>query len=100
MPITQWPERFMKNWDPKRDFSYAMLHAERLTIILCDELICEALWEQARKHPERRDVLDRYLERAESRCKHMQERITTTGDRLLARLHGEANQDQEARKAG
>ena len=41
-----------------------MLHAERLTQILTDEAICELLLEQAMRHPEREDVLERYLERA------------------------------------
>src|SRR5690606_15597666 len=56
-PITEWPEAFLKNWNPKRDFAFALLHAERLTRILFDEADAELLWEQARRHPERRDVL-------------------------------------------
>ena len=63
-----------------------MLHAERLTRILSDEVICETLLEQARRHPERREVLERYVERAEPRCRYLAEEITTTGGRLLASL--------------
>lgn len=85
-PITQWAERFAKNWDPKRDFAFAMLHAERLTRILCDEAIGEILWAQAQKHPERREVLERHLERAEPRVRFLLDEITSTGDRLLAKL--------------
>ena len=29
-PLAEWPRQFLKNWNPKRDFAYAMLHAERL----------------------------------------------------------------------
>ncbi len=86
-PLTEWPNSFLKDWDPKRDFSCAMLHAERLTRLLADEVICEILLDQAVKHPERADVLERYLERAEPRCAHLQNVITTTGNRLLAKLN-------------
>lgn len=85
-PVTQWPSQFMKDWNPKRDFAYAMLHAERLTRILVDEAIGELLFEQAKKHPERREVLERHLERAEPRCRFLLDEITTTGDRLLHQL--------------
>jgi hypothetical protein len=84
--IAEWPDRFLKNWDPKRDFAFAMLHAERLTRILADELTTEILLEQSTRHPERREVLERYLERAEPRCRHLADVITTTGDRLLEQL--------------
>lgn len=85
-PIAEWPTEFLKNWDPKRDFAYAMLHAERLTRILADETICKILLEQTRKHPERREVLVRYLERAEPRVRALAKDITTTGAGLLSRL--------------
>ena len=78
--------RTLKDWDPKRDFSPAMLHAERLTMLLADKAICEVLLEQARSHPEREEVLVRFLERAEPRAHNLHQIITTTGDRLLRRL--------------
>jgi hypothetical protein len=103
-PLTEWPSRFLKNWNPKTDFAFAMLHAERLTKLLADEAICEVLLAQAKAHPERRDVLERYLERAEPRCRYWADEITTTGARLLADLTGaDANTDgadKFARKAG
>ncbi len=85
-PISAWPQRFLKDWDPKRDFAYAMLHAARLTELLADEAVCELLLEQARRHPERRAVLERYLERAEPRCRYLVDQITSTGQGLLERL--------------
>lgn len=85
-PISAWPGQFRGNWDPKRDFAHAMLHAERLIRILADQSICEVLLAQARKHPERRELLERYAERAEPRCRFLHEEITTTGQRLLDRL--------------
>ena len=85
-PIAEWPDRFLKNWDPKKDFAYAMLHAERLTKLLADEVIGETLLLQAQAHPDRREVLERYLERAEPRSRFLHDEITTTGARLLRKL--------------
>ena len=85
-PITEWPEAFLKNWNPKRDFAFAMLHAERLTRILFDEAAAEILFEQAKAHEDRRPLLERWLERAEPRARHMLDEIQSSGDRLLATL--------------
>jgi hypothetical protein len=86
VPMPQWREALTKQWDPKRDFALAMLHAERLTRLLADEAIAEILLEQAAAHPHRRDVLERWLDRAELRARALHEEITTTGERLLSRL--------------
>ena len=85
--MSAWPRRFFKNWDPKRDFSFAMLHAERLTQIMVDEAVCEMLLDQSNAYPERRALLERYLEQAEPRCRHLHDVITSTGDRLLSTLN-------------
>lgn len=85
-PISQWKHAVTADWNPKRDFAYAMLHAERLTKILTDASICEVLLEQTRRHPERGEVLERYLVRAEPRCRFLLDEIQTTGSELLARL--------------
>jgi len=85
-PLTEWPKAVWKDWNPKRDFSFAMLHAERLTRLLADERIATILWEQGQRHPERRLLLERYLERAEPRARFLHDEITTTGARLLAEL--------------
>jgi hypothetical protein len=86
-PVTAWAQRFMRDWDPKRDFAYAMLHAERLMKLLVDEAIAGILLKQVKAHPDRRPVLERWLERAEPRGRFLYDEITTTGDRLLAKLH-------------
>jgi hypothetical protein len=86
VPIGEWGTEFTKNWDPKRDFAYAMLHAERLIRLLIDEAIAEILLTQAKEHPGRTEVLERWLEKAELRSKHLSEEITTTGAALLERL--------------
>jgi 3-(methylthio)propanoyl-CoA dehydrogenase len=86
LPFGQWPKAFTKSWDPKRDFAFALLHAERLTRLLSDETVAVLLLEQAKRHPDRGELLERHLERAEPRCRHLHDEITTTGRRLLTRL--------------
>jgi 3-(methylthio)propanoyl-CoA dehydrogenase len=86
-PVQGWWGQLTDGWDPKRDFARAMLHAERLGMLLADECIAEILLEQANRFPERRDLYRSYMERALPRARHLHERITTTGDVLLARLH-------------
>ena len=93
-PIREWGA-FFKEWDPKKDFALAMLHAERLTRILTDVAICEILLKQSKDHPERAEVLERYLERAQPRCRYLYSEITTTGTRLLKSLGA----DQSSAKA-
>lgn len=84
-PMTEWASAF-QDFDPKRDFALAMLHAERLTVILSDAAQAEALLEQAKTHPERRELLHRFLERAEPRTRFNHDQITSTGLRLLGLL--------------
>jgi alkylation response protein AidB-like acyl-CoA dehydrogenase len=76
----------LKDWDLKRDFALALLHAERLCSLLTDAAVGEILWEQQLKDPVRRDLLERFLERAETRSKYLLNVITTTGPRLLSAL--------------
>lgn len=86
LPVTQWKRTLTQNWDPKRDFALAMLHAERLIRVLSDEAIAEVLWEQSQQFPERRELLERWIERAEPRVEMLCREITTTGHRLLSLL--------------
>jgi len=86
LPFGEWPGAITKNWDPKRDFSLAMLHAERLTRLLAEEAIAELLWAQAERFEERRAVLERYLDRAELRARALHDEITTRSPRLLREL--------------
>lgn len=86
MPMARWSEAFFKDWNPKRDFAWAMLHAERLTRILTDVQIAEILLAQAQAHEQRRELCERWLDRAEPRDRFLLDEITTTGRRLLADL--------------
>ncbi|MFT6396705.1 MAG: alkylation response protein AidB-like acyl-CoA dehydrogenase [Bradymonadia bacterium] len=86
LPFDKWMKELGKDWDPKRDFALAMLHAERLTKIITDATVAHLFLQQAKAHPEREEVLERWLHRAELRTKSLYEEITTTGDRILAQL--------------
>jgi alkylation response protein AidB-like acyl-CoA dehydrogenase len=94
-PVGNWPSQLTKNWDPKRDFAHAMLHAERLTRLLADTRIAELLHEQAVKHPKRLELLERHLERAEPRARYLHEQITQTGDRLISSLARQQDEPSE-----
>ena len=95
-PLSQWTEAFMHDWNPKRDFAWAMLHAERLTRLLTDVQVAEILLAQAHKHPERRELCKRWLDRAEPRDRFLLDEITTTGGRLLGELARRRNADERA----
>ncbi|MDJ0761424.1 MAG: acyl-CoA dehydrogenase family protein [Myxococcota bacterium] len=97
-PFSKWSTIF-QNWNPKRDFALAMLHAERLTRMLADAAICEELLRQSEQFPERAEVLERYLERAEPRSKFLISEITKTGGRLLETLEEEEEEEATEQKA-
>lgn len=103
-PLPEWPRSFRQKWDPKRDFAFAMVHAERLTRLLADAAICRILRDQSRRHPARRALLESYLDRAEPRCRFLHDEITTTGRRVLSRLAAreaaESEQQAQPRAAG
>ncbi|MBN8610636.1 MAG: acyl-CoA dehydrogenase family protein [Deltaproteobacteria bacterium] len=85
-PIGAWVSSLSKNWNPKRDFAFAMLHAERLTRILCDVMIAEVLLEQRATDAARGEILEAWLERAEPRCRFLLDEIQTRGQRVLDQL--------------
>lgn len=87
-PVGAWKATFA-DWDARRDFAPAMLHAERLTKMLADAAIAALLVEQAERFPERGELCDRWLERALPRSRALLHEITTTGERILARLRGD-----------
>jgi len=68
----------LKRTDPNKDFSFALLNAERLTQIIADSEICEILFKQASKFQEREGLLRKYLRRAEPRARYMFDLIKTS----------------------
>ncbi len=87
-PVGRWGTA-LRSFDPKRDFALAMLHAERLCVLLTDVAVAEELLEQARAHDERAPILEAWLDRAEPRGRYLLDQIQTTGLRVLQQLHGE-----------
>ena len=51
-----------------------------------DRVILDLLARQAQDFPDRQDVLERYLERAEPRSRYLHEKIRRGGRRLLDQL--------------
>lgn len=78
----------LADWDTRTDFAPALLHAEKLTRMLTDAAIADALWSQVKKDGGRRWILDRHLERSLPRSRFLLDSIKTTGDRLLTQLSG------------
>ncbi len=74
-PIWHWRTAFFKSWDPAKDFSFGLLHAERFTRIAADMAAAKILVHQARNTaktpdgPWRRGIAERFLARAEPRCR-------------------------------
>jgi len=95
-PMGEWKKGFVDEWDMRRDFAPALLHAERLAQMMIDLRISEALAKQAASYAERGDILLRHLERAEPRSRFLLDQIRTTGDRLLERLHASDAADAQA----
>jgi alkylation response protein AidB-like acyl-CoA dehydrogenase len=95
--VAAWSKQ-LQDVDPKRDFALAMLHAERLTSLLTDAAVAELLWEQVAIDEGRRELLERWLDRAEPRSRFKYDEITTTGLRLLRELSGEDDEMAQAAK--
>jgi hypothetical protein len=68
LPMSQWRRAITSNWDPKRDFSFAMRHAERLMKLQVDATVAELLLEQAQKFESRRELAEKWVARAEHRA--------------------------------
>jgi alkylation response protein AidB-like acyl-CoA dehydrogenase len=84
--VGDWKKGFTKDWDQRRDFAPALLHAERLTRLLADHKIASCLLDQALRFPERAGILEGHLERALPRSRYLLDQIRNVGDRLLANL--------------
>jgi hypothetical protein len=93
-PVTSWRGLIAGEWDPTKDFSFGMLHAERLTKLLCYSQMAEILVRQAHAcaatadGPERREIAERFVERFEPRGKGVLLEIEASSGGLVARLLG------------
>ncbi|MFN3603164.1 MAG: acyl-CoA dehydrogenase family protein [Leptonema sp. (in: bacteria)] len=86
IPVERWIDVITSNWDPKKDFAQALLHAERLTKIMIEKAVCKILLEQGQRFPEREDLFYRYIEKAELRVDYYYKEILTLGDKILKDL--------------
>jgi alkylation response protein AidB-like acyl-CoA dehydrogenase len=95
-PVASWKSS-ITHIDPAHDFSFGMLHAERLTKLLVWSTTAELLVEQAKKvagtvdGEERRELAQRWVERFEPRAKGVLLEIEATSGSLLQRLLGRAS---------
>lgn len=89
LPITKWKDAFVQ-MDPKRDFSFAMMHAERFIQLLINSTVAELFLEQAQEHEERREILHRWLEKVEPHSRMLVDEIQNVGSYTFARLEREA----------
>ncbi len=103
VPVLNWRAAFMKDWDPGKDFSFGMLHAERLCQLLCWEAMGKALAEQAKaaqgtpQEEKRREIALRFLERYEPRARGVLLQIEEKGS-VFRRLLGNGNGNGKGKK--
>jgi alkylation response protein AidB-like acyl-CoA dehydrogenase len=90
--VTEWSRAFLKDWNARRDFAFGLLHAERLTRILCEVAIAKVLVKQARRFPERRELAEKFVEKALPLVSYLHEEISQSGGRLLKKLQEPAEQ--------
>lgn len=90
MPIGDWTEALFSQWDAKVDFAPGLLHAERLTRILADVTIARVMVKYANRHgkkfPQRIVDAERFMKRADLRCRYWLTEIEEHGTELLADL--------------
>ena len=106
-PLAEWRTAFVKDWDPARDFSFGLLHAERLTKLLSWAAIAETLVRQAQEvkgtadYDERWSLALRFVERFEPRARGVVGEIEATGGSLIGRVlaRPRAKKDRERAKA-
>jgi 3-(methylthio)propanoyl-CoA dehydrogenase len=74
-PLTEWKSAFLQTWDPKKDFSFGMLHAERFCQITARLWMARTLVKQALRikdeqiKSERLHLCMRFMQRAEPKMR-------------------------------
>lgn len=104
-PLAEWKSAFMKDWDPQKDFSFGLLHAERLTKLLTWAAVAETLVKQAADvkgsadYEERAALALRFIERFEPRARGVVQEIEATGGSLIGRVLARPKRERGAAKA-
>jgi alkylation response protein AidB-like acyl-CoA dehydrogenase len=94
-PLPKFIDAFTKDWDPKRDFAFGLLHAENLCRILAEVQIAGILMRQAEQFPERRELAERWIDRAQPRVRYHWELIMSSGEHILEKLREERDSEAE-----
>lgn len=94
-PLTDWKQAFLSSWDPKTDFSFGLLHAERFTLIASRLWMARVLVKQALKlkdekqRKERLELATRFMERAEPKMRGLLHEIEASKNSIFrAKLSG------------
>lgn len=104
-PLAEWKSAFMKDWDPQKDFSFGLLHAERLTKLLSWSAVAETLVRQATEvkgtadYEERASLALRFIERFEPRARGVVAEIEATGGSLIGRVLARPKRERGGAKA-
>lgn len=89
LPLADWKKAFLKSWDPKVDFSFGLLHAERFTIITSRLWMARVLLKQAlaiqdeKVQKERLMLVNRFMERAEPKARGLLYEIESSKSSLF-----------------
>ena len=78
--------------------AFVLIYLGCIVVVGLPTMIAEVLLEQAKAHPDRQELLERFLERAEPRVRFAHDEITTTGLRLLRKLGENVDVQAEAAK--
>ncbi|MBX3469964.1 MAG: acyl-CoA dehydrogenase family protein [Planctomycetes bacterium] len=93
--------KFLRSWDAKQDFAHGLVHAERITRMLCDVRVAKILLRQGKEHPERLVHARRWITRMLPRVTALALEVQSTDlDDLLGRAEAEdAERQAEAATA-
>ena len=97
--MAEWSHKLLKDWDAKKDFAPALLHAEKLIQLMAIKEISQILLSQSERHKEREDVLHGFLERNEAKAYYLHKAITSQGSRILDKLGRQKDQPKKGEKA-
>lgn len=98
-PLADWKSAFLESWDPRTDFSFGLLHAERFTLLTSRLWMARILVKQALslknselKH-ERLLLAARFMERAEPKMRSLLAEIEASRTSIFrtALLHQHGN---------
>jgi hypothetical protein len=91
-PLLEWKKAFLKDWNPKHDFRFGLLHAERFTQIAGYVACAKILVKQAKQctnendKEQRRQLAIRFIDRVEPKCRGLLAEIESNRNSLVKTL--------------